>query len=337
MRGTNPVEHVPSEGSSVTAAMLPAGALTEIFQPRSVPPHWPGAVAVRRTLPSRRRFLLGPWCLADLFGPEDVSVTHVQAPPHPHIGTQTLTWLFSGELEHWDSAGNHTVVRPGELNLMSAGSGICHSEAATGGSSMLHGVRLWIALPAVARFTDPGLARYVPPVTAGDGYEVRVLLGSLCGSSSPVRTFSPLLGAEIRLAPDADVQLAAEAAFEYGVLVASGSLSCNGTTLLPNELGFLPAGTEFITLSTLGRQPALILVLGGRPLGEPIVMWWNFVGRSHEEIADARSDWEEQIGGEPFSPTPLGQRPARFGSIAGNRLAPLPAPHLPPSRLPRRA
>ena len=165
------------------------------MEPREVPLGGPRAMHVRRTLPQRHRSLIGAWCFLDHYGPDEVADSGgMSVAPHPHTGLQTVSWLFTGEVEHRDSAGNHAMVRPGELNLMTAGRGISHSEVSPSSTSTLHGAQLWLALPESARHTDPGFDHYAPPAVSGDGWTARVFLGSLLGSTSPVSTYSPLLG-----------------------------------------------------------------------------------------------------------------------------------------------
>src|SRR5277367_5744069 len=166
----------------------------EVLHPREVPLGGPRAMRVRRTLPQRQRSLIGAWCFIDHYGPASASM---DVPPHPHTGLQTVSWLFSGDVEHRDSAGVHALIRPGELNLMTAGAGICHSEVSTAATTVLHGAQLWIALPDSARDTGRNFAHYAPePVTSG-GATFRVFLGELAGglagSRSPVATFTPLV------------------------------------------------------------------------------------------------------------------------------------------------
>ena len=195
----------------------------EIVTPREVPLGGQRAMTVRRTLPTRERSLIGAWCFLDHYGPDDVADTGgMSVAPHPHTGLQTVSWLFTGEIEHRDSAGHHAMVRPGELNLMTAGHGISHSEVSTPGTPTLHGAQLWVALPEPARDGAPGFEHYAPPEVAGDGWAVRVFLGSLLGSTSPVATATPLLGAEIVLGPGATLEVDVEAAYEHGVLVDTG-------------------------------------------------------------------------------------------------------------------
>jgi redox-sensitive bicupin YhaK (pirin superfamily) len=195
----------------------------EVITAREVPLGGPRAMPVRRTLPQRQRSLIGAWCFIDHYGPDDVSATGgMDVAPHPHTGLATVSWLFSGEIEHRDAAGVHAMVRPGELNLMSAGAGICHSEVSTPETTVLHGAQLWLALPESARDGARDFHHHAPEAVAVDGGSLRVFLGSLAGSSSPVPTATPLLGAELVLDPGATVVLDVDPAFEHGVLVDSG-------------------------------------------------------------------------------------------------------------------
>ncbi|WP_417235332.1 pirin family protein [Arthrobacter sp.] len=273
----------------------------ELLVPRDVPLGGPRAMNVRRTLPQRRRSLIGAWCFLDHYGPQDISgQAGMNVPRHPHTGLQTVSWLFTGEIEHRDSTGAHAMVRPGELNLMTAGSGISHSEFSTPGTTILHGAQLWTALPDATRGTSPGFEHYRPDPVSGDGWTARVFLGSLLGSTSPVSTHSPLLGAEILVEEGASLGIDPEADFEHGVLLDSGTLHVNGQDVPGGHLAYLPPGTSPLTLEA-GGGGARLLLIGGRPLGEQIVMWWNFVGRSHEEIVRYRRAWQEEIG------APMGQ------------------------------
>jgi redox-sensitive bicupin YhaK (pirin superfamily) len=257
----------------------------------------------------------------------------MSVPPHPHTGLQTVSWLFAGEIEHRDSAGSRALIRPGELNLMTAGSGISHSETSTADAAVLHGVQLWVALPDRSRFVSRGFEHYAPEPVQGQGYLLSVFLGTLGGSTSPVTTYSPLLGAELRLAAGRSASFGISPAFEHGVLVDGGSVGVNGTAAAANELAYLPPGHETLELTASQDGPVRLIILGGEPLGEQIVMWWNFVGRSHEEIVDFRAQWEAEIG--------TGADPAvaeaMFGLPPEDPSRPLPAPVLPNARLrPRR-
>ncbi|MGY1752481.1 pirin family protein [Blastococcus sp. SYSU D01042] len=298
----------------------------QVITSREVPLGGPRAMSVRRTLPQRARSLIGAWCFADHYGPDDVVRTGgMDVPPHPHTGLQTVSWLFSGEIEHRDTTGAHALVRPGELNLMTGGSGVAHSEVSTPGTGTLHGVQLWTALPEAARHSPRSFVHHVPEVVRLDGAVVRVLLGTLAGSTSPVATHTPLLGAEVVLEPFAEVAFDVSPGFEHGVLVDEGPVGFGDVELGRAELGYLPPGRGRLTLTNPGDRPARVVLLGGEPFGEPVVMWWNFIGRTHEEIAAYRAEWE--AGSE------------RFGQVRGytGQVQRLPAPPLPTVRLKARS
>ncbi|HJQ04483.1 MAG TPA: pirin family protein [Nocardioides sp.] len=306
----------------------------EILTPREVPLGGPRAMPVRRTLPQRQRSLIGAWCFVDHYGPDLVSESGgMSVAPHPHTGLQTVSWLFEGEITHRDSAGTVGAVLPGEVNLMTAGRGISHSEVSTADTTTLHGVQLWVALPDADRFTDPGFEHYAPPEVAGDGWRARVFLGSLLGDTSPVRTFTPLLGAELVLDPGARLDLAVDPAYEHGVLVDQGSLQVAEQPTEYAELAYVAPGADSIELYA-GAAGARVLVLGGPPFGEQIVMWWNFVGRTHEEVVAFREEWQAQVA--PYGAVVADSqevRPGRFGVVVGDHLPPIPAPVLPNARL----
>ncbi len=310
----------------------------EVLTPREVPLGGLRAMPVRRTLPQRQRSLIGAWCFVDHYGPDDVAVTGgMSVAPHPHTGLQTVSWLFAGEIEHKDSAGHRATVRPGEVNLMTAGRGISHSEVSTGTTSTLHGAQLWVALPDSARHTDPGFEHYAPAEVAGDGWRARVFLGSLLGDTSPVATATPLLGAEIVLDPGARLPLDVDRAFEHGVLVDTGSLTVSDTSVKPADLAYVPPGCVVVDL-VAGDEGARVLVLGGPPFGESIVMWWNFVGRTHEEIVGFRQEWQDQItrGAGRVVGDSQDVLEGRFGVVPDDHLPPIPAPALPNARLKER-
>ncbi|MSS00192.1 pirin family protein [Arthrobacter sp. BL-252-APC-1A] len=321
------IETAPLE---VECASTPA-ADVEIHTPRDVPLGGPRAMPVRRTLPQRSRSLIGAWCFVDHYGPDAVTRTGgMVVPPHPHTGLQTVSWLFAGEIEHRDSSGAHAMVRPGEVNLMTAGRGIAHSEVSTPQTATLHGVQLWLALPETSRHTDPRFEHYAPEPVRGGGWDLRVFLGELAGSASPVRVHSPILGAEICLEPGAVLELDADPRFEYGLLADTGELRFQGTGVVPGELAYVPTGNTTLRISASADAAVRAVLIGGEPLGETIVMWWNFIGRSHEEIVQYRRDWQQHIGAESHP----GADPAdRFAVVPNDPLPPLPAPDLPNARL----
>lgn len=303
-----------------------ASRTVEILAPREVPLGGPRAMTVRRTLPQRQRSLIGAWCFCDHYGPDDVASSGgMDVPPHPHTGLQTVSWLFTGEVEHRDSAGNHAMVRPGEMNLMTGGHGICHSEVSTPATDVLHGVQLWVALPDESRHAPRAFEHFVPEPVCREGATVRVFMGSLHGQTAPVQTFTPLLGAEVLLEPGARLVLDVDADYEHGILADTGEVSLEGTALSRGELGYVAPGLTTLTLANDSAEPARAVFLGGEPFEEEILMWWNFVGRSHEEIEQFRQSWEDESD--------------QFGRVEGysGDIARLPAPDLPHVRIrPRR-
>lgn len=296
----------------------------EVVSAREVPLGGLRAMTVRRTLPQRARTLIGAWCFVDHYGPDDVAATGgMHVAPHPHTGLQTVSWLFSGEIEHRDSLGSHAMVRPGELNLMTGGHGISHSEVSTPRTTILHGVQLWVALPERHRHAERDFRHYAPGSVHVDGADIRVFLGRLAGEVSPVPTFTPLLGAEILLRPGASVTLATDPEFEHGLLVDSGGVRMDGTLLQAAELGYRDTGSSTLTLTNETDAGARLVLLGGPPFGEQIVMWWNFVGRSHDDIVEAREAWQAASD--------------RFGEVDGFDGYRIPAPALPNATItPRR-
>ena len=284
-------------------------------------------MTVRRTLPARERSFVGAWCFVDHYGPDDVARSGgMDVAPHPHCGLATVSWLFSGEVEHRDSLGTVAVVRPGEVNLMTAGRGISHSEVSTPGTSVLHGAQLWLVLPAASADVEPRFEHHVPEVLeVAPGVRAQVFVGSLWGSTSPVRVESQLVGAEVVLEAGRALTLPVTPGFEVSVLVDSGSVAVDGQDLARAELGVVPAWRHSgSVLLAAGSEGARVLVLGGEPFGEEVVMWWNFIGRSHDEVVEARAAWEEGAGAA-----------GRFGVVEGyvGPVGRIPAPALPGVRL----
>jgi hypothetical protein len=271
---------------------------------------------VRRLLPQRSLRTIGAWCFLDHYGPDDVSAgPGMQVPPHPHTGLQTASWLFGGLVLHRDSIGSERLIRPGELNLMTSGRGIAHSEESPAQRpAELHGVQLWIALPDGDRFTEPGFAHHADlPVIRAGGATVTVVVGEHGGERSPARVFSPLVGLEVAVAAGDEAVLPLHPDFEHGVIAADGPASVAGSHIEPGLLAHLPTGLPSVRLAPQGNGTARFFVIGGEPFAEQLVMWWNFVARTGEEIAQARADWAA----------------GRFGEVRGYPGEPLPAPPLP--------
>ncbi len=295
-----------------------------VLQPREVPLGGPRAMTVRRTIQHRDRSFIGAWCFVDHYGPDDVAVTGgMDVAPHPHTGLQTVSWLFEGEIEHRDSAGYHAMVRPGEVNLMTSGGGIAHSEVSTDTTTTLHGVQLWVVLPEADRATPRDFEHYAAPaVEVTPGVRTRVFVGELAGQASPVETFTALLGVEVHLDAEATWRVELDPTHEHGVLLDAGDLTVDGRPLARGEIAIRDAGATAMTLQA-GSTPVRAMLLGGEPYDEEIVMWWNFIGRDHEEVARFREEWQA--------------RTDRFGQVEGylprHGREWLPAPELPNGRL----
>lgn len=251
---------------------------------------------INRVLPSRLRRLVGPWCFLDHIGPADIGqVGPLRVAPHPHIGLQTVTWLTAGEILHRDSLGSLQMIRAGQLNVMTSGRGISHSEespAAAAGE--IHGVQFWTVLPETARFGEPMFDHYpVLPKIERDNLSITVISGEYQGARSPARHFWPIVGLEIS-AGVVDTTLNLEPTFEHALLVISGEAAIDGEALPPDVMLYLGAGHAGIRLSC--DASCRIILIGGKPFEEAVLMWWNFVGRSHEELTEACLQWNAGQG-----------------------------------------
>ena len=278
-------------------------------------------MTVRRTLPHKVRRTIGAWCFLDHYGSSTRPSDHaMHVPEHPHTGLQTVTWLFDGTVRHQDSLGSDQLIRPGQLNLMTAGHGIAHAEDTAAGvdpRAPLHGLQLWVALPASSSGVAPMFAHHADlPVVDIDGVRATVLVGSLAGASSAALSYTPLLGVELALAPGASAVVPLDPAFEHGLLAVDGDVRVEARGVDAGTLLYLGTARDELAVSSVSGGRAFLL--GGAPLGEQLVMWWNFVGRSHEDIAAARDDWEA--------------RSPRFAAVPGYDER-LPAPALPTTRL----
>ncbi|KAF4406939.1 MULTISPECIES: pirin family protein [Streptomyces] len=275
-----------------------------------------GGLRVRRALPRRGRRTVGAWCFADHMGPADITGNSgLDIGPHPHIGLQTVTWLTDGQALHLDSLGSEQVIKPGQLNLMTAGNAVSHAEVDTGHyRGVLEGIQLWVALPEATRHGPAAFEHHAElPRGELDGAVATVLMGEFGGLTSPARHDTPLMGAELALHRSTTVPL--RTGFEYAVVVLEGEIAVHGEPLRPGRLGYLGRGRDELRIDV--REPTRALLIGGEPFEEPIVMWWNFVGGSHDAVKQAREDW---VAGR------------RFGRVEGYNGDPLPAPALP--RLP---
>ncbi|GHG78181.1 hypothetical protein GCM10018779_57800 [Streptomyces griseocarneus] len=272
---------------------------------------------VRRLLPTLGRRMVGAWCFVDHYGPDNVAqAPGMQVPPHPHMGLQTVSWLHDGEVVHRDSLGSVQTLRPGQLGLMTSGRAISHSEESPREHApVLHGAQLWVALPEAHRHTAPAWEHHaaLPEVTGGGGLTATVIMGELDGAASPGTAFTPLVGADVALAAGASARLPLRPDFEYAALTMSGEAEVDGVRLAPGSMLYLGCGRTDLPLRA--DVDSSFLLLGGEPFEERIVMWWNFVARTNDEIAQAREDW---MTGD------------RFGDVHGYDGDRLGAPALPP-------
>lgn len=273
---------------------------------------------IRRALPNRHRRTIGAWCFLDHVGP----VSHAAGMglaigPHPHIGLQTFTWMIEGRILHNDSLGFRQWIEPGQVNLMTAGRGIAHAEESPADEpGRFHLAQLWIALPKHEAEREPSFVHYPAlPRVERDGFRITVLAGTFAGERSPARVFTPLVGVDLAAGGPARSDLPLERAFEYGMLMLDGGARVGGEALEPGELLYFPPGRDALAVEC--AAPARLLLIGGRPFGEEILLWWNFVARSFAEIEIATRDW---LDGR------------RFGEVRGARGAPLAVPELPGPR-----
>lgn len=252
-----------------------------------------GTLKILRVLPVRQKRLVGPWCFLDRFGPLSFSdAKPMDVAPHPHIGLQTVSWLLQGEIVHNDSLGSEALLRPGGVNVMTSGGGIAHSEETPPkNSGTLNGVQLWVALADADRNGKASFQHiHEAPVIEQDGGTVRIFAGSVLGYSSPAKHFSPIVGADIALSATASLELPLEPSFEHATLLLTGDAEIDGQSIDATSLWYL--GTSRTSVEFKSRNGCRLLLIGGPPFPERILMWWNFVARTPEEIAHARSDWQ---------------------------------------------
>ena len=273
---------------------------------------------VRRLLPNIHRRMVGAWCFVDHYGPDDISDgPGMQVAPHPHTGLQTLSWLHEGEVLHRDSVGSVATVRPYELGLMTAGHGIAHSEQSpVEHPSLLHGAQLWIALPDARREVAPAFEHHaadeLPVVGTNNGLKATLMLGGFDGAESPGTAYTPIVGIDIALNAGASGRLPLEPDFEYAALAMTGRVEVDGVPIEPGTMLYLGCGRDYLGLRS--SEGGAVMLLGGEPFEEEIVMWWNFIGRTGEEVAGYREAWQ------------AGQR---FDEVHGYEGARLDAPPLP--------
>jgi redox-sensitive bicupin YhaK (pirin superfamily) len=314
-----------------------AGPCLQLWPAREVPLGGVRAMNVQRTLPQRGLPTVGAWCFLDSFGPDRVAMSVL---PHPHTGLQTVTWPLLGNIRHRDSVGSDVVVRPGELNIMTAGRGVSHSEFAVlpapgdgsaGQPPLQRGLQLWVALPDAERHRAPAFEQHLDlPQVSGPGFTATVMVGSFAGTSSPATMYSPIVGADVSC--NGELSLPLNPDFEHAVLVLDGGLTLDGQEVPPGPLGYLGSGRSALDLAA--SPGTRFILLGGEPFEEELLMWWNFVGRTHAEVEQARLDWEAQaeLPGAAAAA-------ARFGFVhghgpdAGAEAGRIPAPPLPGVRL----
>jgi quercetin 2,3-dioxygenase len=288
-----------------------AASRTDLLEGRDVP--LGRHTVVRRLLPHTNRRTVGAWCFFDHFGPENIADTPgMQVPPHPHCGLQTVTWLVAGEVLHRDSLGTLATIRPGQLNLMTAGFGIAHSEESPDGHTpVMHGLQLWIALPR--EVTEARFEHHEDlPVRHYGGVAATVVIGTFDGADSPARVHTPLAGVEIAARGSASLPVRPD--WEYAAVLVDGTATVAGAELPLGVLLYLGTDRSSLDVDGDGR----VFLIGGEPFEEELVMWWNFVARSHEEIVAARTAWMAH---------------ERFGEVHGYAGDRLPAPELPTVRL----
>ncbi|GAA3387817.1 pirin family protein [Streptomyces roseoviridis] len=294
-----------------------AEPVRELLSPRHV--QLGESTEVRRLLPNLGRRMVGAWAFVDHYGPDDIAdEPGMQVPPHPHMGLQTVSWLHEGEVLHRDSTGSLQTIRPRELGLMTSGRAISHSEESPRPHARyLHGAQLWVALPDAHRHVEPHFQHHaeLPQVTA-PGLTATVILGALDGAVSPGTAYTPITGADLALAAGTETRLPLDPDFEYAVLSMSGEAHVDDVPVLPGSMLYLGCGRTELPLRA--ASDAGLMLLGGEPFEEEIVMWWNFVGRTDEEIRKAREDWMTSD---------------RFGEVKGYDGGRLDAPEVPATQL----
>jgi redox-sensitive bicupin YhaK (pirin superfamily) len=286
------------------------GVQSQTFEPYVTRETELGSLHIIRALPVKGRRLIGPWCFLDRYGPLTFSQGKpMDVAPHPHIGLQTVSWLLDGEIRHDDSLGCEALLRAGGVNVMTSGNGISHSEQTPEThSGSLNGVQLWVALPNHHRNISPGL-EHIEEVPRADlrGGTVQVFAGSLAGAVSPAQHYSELIGADLQVHRGEPLTIALTPLYEHGLLVLAGDCAADGNEMEEKVLYYVGINRSEMCLRS--RTGARLLLIGGPPFPETILMWWNFVARTPEEIAEARADWE--------------QHHSRFGEVkayAGYRL-----------------
>lgn len=282
-----------------------------------------GGIPVARLLPHHERRTIGAWCFLDHAGPAQFGENSdgLQVGAHPHTNLQTFTWMLEGEVWHQDSLGFRQLIKPRQVNLMTAGTGnqrgISHTEQTPSGVHELHAVQLWIALP-MNQEIEPNFQHYPElPTWTENGVQYILTTGSYRGHVAPTAQYSPLVGVDVQFQQDQSIEVETQAGFEYGVLVLKGSVEVDGQQYQPDELISLNHCSASDRLILQAKAGTHLMLLGGEPLPHPTLIWWNFVADSNEALVQAVKDWNE--GHE------------RFGHIdlSGTRLTRLRAPEVP--------
>ena len=255
-----------------------------------------GMFEVRRALPARERTMVGPFIFVDQFGPGKLDVgSGMDVRPHPHINLATVTWLFQGAIDHRDSLGTVSTIRPGTVNLMTAGKGIVHSERSPQDERaigpQLYGMQTWLALPDGSEELDPAFeACSALPVVEADGARATVVMGGLWGERAPTTTYADTIYAEIVLGGQARIPIDSEAD-ERAVMLVGGEAMLGGEPLEPYRLVVLAPGSHPVLSSDRGGR---VMLLGGEAFATPRHVWWNFVSSSRERIEQAKDDWRNR-------------------------------------------
>lgn len=258
-----------------------------------------GALGIIRAMPIRQRRMVGPWCFLDRFGPISFGEDRpLDVAPHPHIGLQTVTWLLDGEVRHDDTLGSEATVRPGGVNVMTAGEGIAHAERTpVENRGRLSGVQLWAALPDAFRLVAPAFEHIAEvPVVEVPGGVVWLFSGALAGAVCPATHYSELVGAELGIHAGGSLAFDLRTTYEHALLLLDGDCAFEGQQLETKQLYYLGTGRSQAEFRS--DDGGRVLLLGGPPFQEEILMWWNFVARTPEEIAAARTRWVNREFGE---------------------------------------
>jgi redox-sensitive bicupin YhaK (pirin superfamily) len=277
--------------------------MNEVFEPHRGRETALGPLMIWRALPVAGRRLIGPWCFLDRYGPITFEGRKpMDVPPHPHIGLQTVSWLVDGEVVHHDSLGCEGLVTPGGVNVMTAGSGIAHvEETPMRNRGRLDGVQLWVALPDAERHRDASFQHIaeVPRIEEKGGV-AQLFMGTLGEVASPADSYSNMIGADLAIHRGETFALPLDSAREHGIFLLGGDAQFEHHDLSVNTLYYLGRGRSELALSS--ANGARVLLIGGVPFDEKIVMWWNFVARTPEEIRVAREDWAEgrRFGAVPY-------------------------------------